>query len=548
MILATLFCHVIGYAKMQIVRIHAGSSEQPPAEIVGAKAANLARMAALGLPVPPAFVLPVELCGAIVDGDPDARRRLADCLSAGIEFLQQATGREFGDRRHPLLVSVRSGAARSMPGMLDTVLDVGCTPAAVQGLVRMTGHPRFAFDCRRRFLEGYGTVVLGMDAAAFKKRLDDMIAAEGVGSEQALDSEALERLAASYHKAIEEEHYPLAETPMEQLRAAAEAVYRSWTSDRAVTYRRLQQLEDLRGTAVTVQAMVFGNGGATSGAGVAFSRDPSTGANSPVIDVLFAAQGEDVVSGKRTPETEEAIIRTLPEVAVQLREALARLEREFGDVQDVEFTIEDGKLWILQTRSAKRTPQAALRIAIDLVREGRITPAEGLRRLNGVELHKLTNKRLADAGEPIVNGTAASAGIAVGRAAFDPESAMRLAASGDPIILVRPDTSTADVGGFAVSAGIVTAVGGRTAHAALVARQLDKPCIVGCAELAVDVAQHCARLPQATVKEGDWLSIDGGVGAVYLGRGKVVVDRPEAQLAEVERWRATVEEKSTVEA
>ena len=531
---------------MQIARIHAGASEQLSAEIVGAKAANLARMASIGLPVPPAFVLPVGLCAAIVAGDRNAKQQLDECLASGIEFLESATGRKFGDYRRPLLVSVRSGAARSMPGMLDTVLNVGCTPVATKGLVRTTGNPRFAFDCRRRFLEGYGEVVLGLDGATFQKRLDSILAAEGARTEQALDGEALERLGSLYREAIEDNNHAVPETPMEQLRGAAEAVYRSWMSDRAVTYRRLQQLNDLKGTAVTVQTMVFGNGGSTSGAGVAFSRDPSTGANAPVIEVLFAAQGEDVVSGRRTPETEEAIVRSLPNVSVELCEILARLEREFGDVQDVEFTVEEGRLWILQTRAAKRTPRAALRIAIDLVSEGRLTPAEALQRLNGIELNNLTSQRLTDAGQPIIYGTAASTGVAVGRAAFDPESAVRLAASGDPIILVRPDTSTADVGGFAVSAGIVTAVGGRTAHAALVARQLDRPCIVGCAELAVDVAQHCAHLPQTTVKEGDWLSIDGGVGAIYLGRGKVVVDRPETQLAEVARWRAAAADKAAI--
>ena len=533
---------------MRIIKIHTGSNEQPPAEIVGAKAANLARVAALGLPVPPAFVLPIELCTAIDEGDTKAKQQLADGVAEGIEFLEQATGREFGSRRRPLLVSVRSGAARSMPGMLDTVLDVGCTPAAIQGLIRMTGHPRFAFDCRRRFLEAFGGVVLGIDHNTFKKRLDDLIAAEGVGDEQSLDGEALERLAVSYQEAIEDENALLPESPLEQLRAAAEAVHRSWMSDRAMTYRRLQRLDGLKGTAVTVQAMVFGNGGASSGAGVAFSRDPSTGADRPVIDVLFGAQGEDVVSGRRTPETEEAIVRSLPNVATELRGALARLEREFGDVQDVEFTIENGKLWILQTRSAKRTPQAALRFATDFVGEGRIDPAEALRRLQDVDLAGLTSKRLADAGQPVVCGTGASAGIAVGRATFDSESATRLAANGDPVILVRPDTSTADVGGFAVSAGIVTATGGRTAHAALVARQLDKPCIVGCADIAVDLARRCAHLPRTTIREGDWLSIDGGEGAVYLGQGKVVTERPDAQLALVEQWRsaATKPEAATV--
>ena len=426
-----------------------------------------------------------------------------------------------------------------MPGMLETVLDVGCTSAAVRGLVRMTGHPRFASDCRRRFLESYGGVVLGIDRAAFAKKRNELIAAEGVDGERALDCDALERLAASYEQVIEDEDHVLSDDPIEHLKSAAQAVFRSWSSDRACTYRKLQHLEDLQGTAVTVQAMVFGNGGVSSGAGVAFSRDPSTGAAKPIIDVLFDAQGEDVVSGGNNPETEEALVRSLPEIATQLREALQRLEQEFADIQNVEFTIENGKLWILQTRSAKRTPQAALRSAIDFVKEGRIAPAEALQRLGGLDLHALVNKRRwSFPRKPIGRGICASAGIAVGRAAFDSESAARLAASGDPVILVRPDTTTADIGGFAVAAGIVTAVGGRTAHAALVARQMGKPCVVGCAALSIDVAGHCAQLAEVAIKEGDWLSIDGEAGAIYLGRGNVVAERPEAELAEIERWRA----------
>ncbi len=523
---------------MQIIRIGDGSTERPSAENVGAKAANLARVAALGLPVPPAFVLPVELCSAIVRRDSDAKKNLADGLTEGIEFLENATGKLLGDRRQPLLVSVRSGAARSMPGMLDTVLNVGCTSAAIHGLVRMTGNPRFAWDCRRRFLESFGGVVLGVDPASFAKRLGELAAAEFADSEQALDGEALERLAAHFQQAIEDDDLELPENPMEQLKAAAEAVYRSWNSDRACTYRKLEHLEDLPGTAVTIQAMVFGNRGLSSGAGVAFSRDPSTGAHRPVIDVLFESQGEDVVSGKCNPETEEAMIRSVPAAATQLREALVRLEREFGDVQDIEFTIEDSRLWILQTRSAKRTPQAALRFAIDFVKEGLITQSEALRRLNGIEPSTLSLKRLIDVREPVAFGTSASAGVAIGRAAFDSGIAKRLANSGDPVILVRPDTSTADVAGFGISAGIVTAIGGRTAHAALVARQMGKPCIVGCAGLIIDTTSRSARLARTTIQEGDWLSIDGASGAVYLGRGTVVVDRPEAELAEIDRWRS----------
>ena len=523
---------------MQIIRIGEGSAQPVSADIVGAKAANLARMAALGLPVPPAFVLPIALCAAITRGEPGVKRILADNLTEGIEFLEQTTGKAFGDRRRPLLVSVRSGAARSMPGMLDTVLDVGCTPAAVRGLVRASGNPCFANDCRCRFLESYGGVVLGIDPAAFAERHKELAAAEGVESDQPLDCEALEHLATAYERVIEREDDVLAEDPMQQLLAAAEAVYRSWTSERARTYRQLEHLEDLQGTAVTVQAMVFGNRSASSGAGVAFSRDPSTGAREPVIDVLFGAQGEDVVSGRRNPETEAAIARSLPAVAAQLRQALTRLEQEFGDVQDVEFTIENGQLWLLQTRSAKRTLQAAVRFAIDLVKEGRIAQAEALRRLNGIDLRGLARKRLLDAGAPIARGTGASAGIAVGRAAFDTAGAARLASGGDAVILVRPNANTGDIAGFATSVGIVTAVGGRTAHAALVARQMGRPCIVGCAGLAIDAAHRSARFAEKAVNEGDWLSIDGWAGTVHLGRSHIAIEQPEAELAEIARWRA----------
>lgn len=523
---------------MHIVLIGDGSTERHSADAIGAKAANLTRMAALGLPVPPAFVLPVKLCAAILDNDAHAERHLRNGLKEGIAFLEQATGKHFGDRRQPLLVSVRSGAARSMPGMLDTVLDVGCTSDAVHGLIRTTGRPRLAWDCRRRFLESYTETVLGFDPAPFAARLAELTASEPAAGLRELDSEALERLAIDEQALIEDLDDGWLEDAVAQLDGAARAVYRSWTSERAQTYRRLQNLDDLRGTAVTVQAMVFGNGGLTSGAGVAFSRDPSTGLARPMIDVVLDAQGEDVVSGRRTPDTEETIARSLPAIATELGGILKRLEQEFGDVQDIEFTIEDGKLWILQTRSAKRTPRAALRIAIDLVHEKLITPREALQRIDGIDLGALTETELAVAGDPLTTGIGASGGIAVGRAAFESESAQRLAASGEPVILMRPDTSTADVAGFASAAGIVTAIGARTAHAALVARQLGKPCIVGCSSMAIDVAADRAQLAGTTISGGDWISIDGDSGRIYQGKREIRVTRPDTELAEIDRWRA----------
>jgi pyruvate,orthophosphate dikinase len=531
-------------AIVKIVRIGDGPDKHHSSAFIGAKAANLARMAGLGLPVPPAFVVPIELCAAVVAGDPKADRQLVDGLTEGIAFLESVTGKRFGDRHRPLLVSVRSGAARSMPGMLDTVLNVGCTPTVVRGLTRSTGSPRFAWDCRRRFLAHYGEVVLGLDPAPFAARLAQMIADEAVDSERELDGEALERLCGAYEALIDKSDAELSDDPAEQLARAARAVYGSWMSERARTYRRLEKLDHLPGTAVTVQAMVFGNSGRTSAAGVAFSRDPSNGAVHPIIDVLFDAQGEDVVSGRRTPETEEAISRALPAVAADLCATLDRLEREFGDVQDVEFTVENGALWILQTRAAKRTPRAALRIAIDLVREGLIAPEEGLRRLEGLDLAALADTRFVAADPPVGHGIGASSGIAVGRAAFDSVSAERLAGSGEPVILVRPETSTADIAGFSASAGIVTAVGGRTAHAALVARQMGRPCVVGCSHISIDMIARRARLAEAAIDEGDWISIDGSGGDIYLGRREVVVQRLDDELAEVECWRAAAARKS----
>ena len=523
---------------MHIVRIGGVSTELHSADAIGAKAANLARMAALGLPVPPAFVLPVRLCADIIGKDAHAERHLRDGLKEGIAFLEGATGKRFGDHRQPLLVSVRSGAARSMPGMLDTVLNVGCTSIAVQGLIRLTGRPRLAWDCRRRFLESYAETVLGLDPAPFAARLAELITSEDVANDREFDSEALERLAAGEEALVEERDDGWLQDAAVQLECAARAVYHSWMSERAQAYRRLQNLDHLQGTAVTVQAMVFGNGGLSSGAGVAFSRDPSTGLKQPMIDLVLDAQGEDVVSGRRTPDTEETIVRSLPGIASELGDIMGRLEQEFGDVQDVEFTIEDGKLWILQTRSAKRTPRAALRIAIDLVHEELITREEALDRIAGIDLAALAQVCMVSADDPVTAGIGASGGIAVGRAAFSTEGAGRLAAAGDPVILMRPDTSTADVAGFAIAAGIVTSVGARTAHAALVARQMGKPCIVGCSRLTIDAAADRAQLDGSTISASDWVTIDGDSGNIYLGRRETIVTRPEAELAEIASWRS----------
>lgn len=506
-------------------------------EIAGAKAAQLWRMSRLGLDVPPAFVLPTSLCAAINAGDSRAEAAMDKALADGIARLEATTGRRFGDARNPLLVSVRSGAAKSMPGMLETVLDVGLNAASVRGMIALTGNPRLAFDSWRRLVQLYGEVVSGVPAAAFEERLAALIASEEATGEAELDPEALERLAHDY-LVIFQRHtgFAMPTDPMAQLSTSARAVFKSWEGAKAREYRRLNHLEDLAGTAVTVQAMVFGNAGGASGAGVAFSRDPATGEKGLYADFLFDAQGEDVVAGRRPPGDAALLASRLPDQAAALRRGAELLESSFRDMQDIEFTIESGRLWFLQTRSAKRTPRAALRFAVDAVAEGLIARDEALGRLAAVDLASTGLTRFAHPADAVARAVVASPGVACGRVAFDSERAAALARQGQPVILVRHDTSTEDVAGFAVAAGILTAVGGKTAHAAVVARQMGKACLVGCAELRVGDGTE-ARLGDEVLREGDWLCLDGESGAVTLGRRDIVVDRQEDALAEVETWR-----------
>ncbi|QXX74200.1 PEP/pyruvate-binding domain-containing protein [Methylovirgula sp. HY1] len=514
-----------------------GSSPLVTAEIAGSKAAQLWRMAQLGLDVPPAFVLPASLCAAVNAGEKDALAAVQYTLDVGIAWLEGITGRRFGDSRQPLLVSVRSGAAASMPGMLDTILDIGLNEQTVRGMIRMSGNPRLAFDSFRRLVQGYAEVVAHVPGAGFERCLSEMMQREAVAQELDLDPEALERLTSEFREyALRASSHAVPMDPREQLQSATIAVYRSWESARAKEYRRLNHLEELKGTAVTVQAMVFGNSGGRSGAGVAFSRNPATGVRELYVDFLFDAQGEDVVSGRRTPGHAARLAGRLPDVAKALAEGVTRIETEMRDAQDVEFTVEDGRLYFLQTRAAKRTPLAALRIAVDLVHESLIDVKTALARLAPLDIGTLGMARFATPAPAVATAISAAPGVASGRVAFDSLRAKELATTGAPVILVRPETSTEDVEGFALAAGILTAVGGRTAHAAVVARQLGKVCLVGCRALVIDEANRAATLGDAAIHEGDWLSLDGDRGEISLGERAVVTERPP-ELAEIARWQ-----------
>lgn len=523
-----------------------GSTREITPELGGSKAALLWRMSCLGLDVPPAFVLPTTLCGSINRGDAAALDTVEHSLRDGVAKLEAATGKRLGDDRAPLLVSVRSGAAKSMPGMLSTILDVGLNGVSVRGLIGLTGNPRLAWDSYRRFIQMYAEVVADVSPAVFASALASMLHMEGVADESELDSEALERLAQEYRTiAAHEMDHALPERPIDQLVAATRAVYRSWDGARAKEYRRLNKLENLAGTAVTVQAMVFGNTGGRSGAGVAFTRNPATGAKELYVDFLVDAQGEDVVSGRRMPSGAGFLAARLPAAAKELAEGAVRLEREFRDMQDIEFTIENGRLFFLQTRSAKRTPRAALRAVIDLVHEGVIEPNAALDRVAEIDLDRTVITRFANDAPAVATAISATPGVASGRVAFDSSRAKTLAAGVDPVILVRPDTSTEDIAGFAAAAGILTMVGGRTAHAAVVARQLGKVCLVGCRELVVHEDRRCAEIAGKKIVEGDWISLDGDSGAISLGQRTIIAERPEAELAEIAAWRSRAAAKAS---
>jgi pyruvate,orthophosphate dikinase len=507
-----------------------------PREEFGNKAANLARMAALGIPLPPGFSLGVSVCEEFHHQGGRLPADVPVLLGKGIALLENATGLKFGGRRRPLLVSVRSGAPVSMPGLMDTVLNVGLNRETVHGLILMSGNPRFAWDSYRRLMRAMGETVFGQDPRPYRALLERAMEKEGVPDEVELDSIAQRELASDLERLffdIEGRRFP--EDIFEQLGLAATAVIRSWKGPRAEAFRRLGMLKGVRGTAVTVQAMVFGNMGPRSGAGVAFTRDPSSGSNSILVDFKFGAQGEDVVSGEASSSA-VPLGDAMPEVLQELERIGRRLEMHFREMQDIEFTVQEGKLYILQSRTGKRAPLAALRIAVEMVREGAVTPAEGLAMLEGVDPGRISIRRVVSPEAPLAGGEPASTGVATGAVALSSERAVIMSRIG-PVVLVLETATPDDLPGLTASAGILCTRGVRTSHAAVVARQMGKVCIVGCGGLEIDPQRRRFRLGEREMAEGDSLTLDGGTGNIYAGKVDVSEERPVELLATVAEWR-----------
>lgn len=516
-----------------------GSGPLPTKEMVGSKAHNLMRMARRGLPVPPGFVLGTSLCRDYLARGDKALAGLGDVLERELEHLASTTGRRFGDPKRPLLVSVRSGAVVSMPGMMETVLNVGLTDATLRGLIRLTGNPRLAADCQRRLVQQFAEVVHGVEAERFDTVLSDRLAEQRLVSARDLDSQALGELADAYRAVFEGvvgEPFPA--SPIAQLNASVEAVVQSWMSKRAQTYRKMNSIPYSTGTATIVQCMVFGNAGPTSGSGVGFTRNPSDGTKALYVDFLSNAQGEDVVSGRSNAFGMEELERRAPLAHRQLAEAADLLEHEFQDMQDFEFTVEDGHLFVLQARSGKRTPLAALRIATDLVQEGKIPAPAGLALLKNVDIGAIESLVL-EPSEGIVaaaRAVPASAGVAVGVAVFDPARLNAYKQKGKPVILMRERTETTDISALADAEALVTAHGARTSHAAVVARQLGKVCLVGCQTLRIDASLRRGTLGDAEIKEGDTITADGTTGLIYCGAIPVKRVRPKELMELVSSW------------
>ena len=505
-------------------------------EVLGGKGAGLAEMSRAGVPVPPGFTISTEVCNLFFENGNKVPKEVDAEIREAVSKLEAQMGKKLGGVEDPLLVSVRSGAKFSMPGMMNTILNLGLNDKTTEGLVKKTGNPRFAYDCYRRFIQMFGEVALQVDMEHFDHIFDARKAKVKAKLDTDLTAEDLQAVIADYKKLVKKDtgkEFP--QDPFQQLILSRDAVFNSWNTPKAIYYRRMEKIPDSIGTAASVQAMVFGNMGDTSGTGVGFTRNPSTGEKIFYGEFLVNAQGEDVVAGIRTPQPIEELKQVMPAAYAQLREITSMLEKHYRDMQDFEFTIEDGTLFMLQTRNGKRTGPAAVRAAVDMVEEGLISKKEAVQRVGPNQLDQLLHPVLDSATrktlQMVATGLPASPGAAVGRAAFASDDAVVLSAKG-PVILVRKETTPDDIHGMDVSKGILTAVGGLTSHAAVVARGMGRPCVVGAATIVVDDKKKIATFTtggkKLIVKEGDWLSLDGATGQVYLGQCKTSEPDPKS--------------------
>ncbi|MHA1272678.1 MAG: pyruvate, phosphate dikinase [Promethearchaeota archaeon] len=506
-------------------------------DLLGGKGANLAEMTNLGLNIPPGFTITTEACKRYFEDPKGLMEEIKPDVLKHIEELEKKTGKKFGDENNPLLVSVRSGAPISMPGMMDTVLNLGLNDKSVVGLAAQTDNPRFAYDSYRRFIQMFGDVVMGIRDEKFERILNKYKRLIGRNAQDTdLGVNELQKIIADYKALYEKEikeSFP--QDPFDQLFLAIEAVFKSWNNKRAITYRKINNIPDL-GTAVNIQTMVFGNKGWNSATGVAFSRDPSTGEKRRFGEYLPNAQGEDVVAGIRTPKKLDDMKEEFPEIYFELLDTLEKLERHYKDMQDIEFTIEDGRLYILQTRNGKRTPSAAVKIAVDMYKEGLITKEEAIMRVDPKKVSKLLFKSIDENAivHVLAHGINASPGAVSGIAIFDADTAEELASQGQKdIILVRPQTKPDDVHGIYASAGVLTQFGGKTSHAAVVARGMGKPAVVGAQDIEIDEENREFRVGDIVIREGDWITIDGTTGRVIEGKVPLIEPKLKGEFLEL---------------
>ncbi len=507
-------------AKKYVYSFKEGSKEMK--SLLGGKGSNLAEMTNLGLPVPPGFTITTEACLRFYDEGEQLWPELLEEVYEHLREVEELTGKKFSDTENPLLVSVRSGAVFSMPGMMDTILNLGLNDVSVKGLAKSTGNERFAYDSYRRFIQMFSDIAMGLAKSKFDAILDGLKEEKGATLDTDLNAEDMKVLVERYKELYKKEmNEDFPQEPMKQLERAIKAVFASWNNPRAIVYRRLNEIPHNLGTAVNVQSMVYGNMGETSGTGVAFTRNPATGENKLYGEFLINAQGEDVVAGIRTPKPISELAEVMPEAYQELQRIAHILEAHYRDMQDVEFTIEKGKLFMLQTRNGKRTAHAAINIAVDLVDEGVISKDEAILRIEPNQLDQLLHpsfdEKALKSSKPIAKGLPASPGAASGKVYFTAEEAVEASKKGEKVILVRQETSPEDIEGMVLAEGILTARGGMTSHAAVVARGMGKCCVAGCSDIRVDEEAKEIRSNSLVIREGEYISIDGSTGNVYLG-------------------------------